>query len=310
LLSITDDEVARAARDAGIDDIVAWAVVHRGGDKITFRIEAEGGPYIVQFYDRTEAVAGYALPFVAWAAARRYPTPAPRRMRSGDWLHRSIRPAAAFPFIEGTHPPAVTIEVAEAMGSTLALLHRIGRDFVEKLPVIDRLQLLREAMTEAGRHPPLASWSGVARRFLHTYEARWQTAAANLPSGPIHHDFHTDNLLFAGDAVACVLDFDEVQRAPFVIDIARAFHYIAGEAPDLRLPLSTVVTFLRAYDAIRSLHEVERDALDLAFQLANLAHVAFSIIEPLDRPASLDASQRHQIYLANLATRLPVTWPS
>jgi len=307
LLPISNDEIARAARDGGIGEVVIWVAVNRGSDKATFKVETPSGPYIVQFYDRTEAAARYALPFTVWAAARGYPTPEPRRMRSGDWLHRAARPAAVFPCVEGVHPPAVTNPVARAMGDALARLHNIGRDFDETLPVVDRLQLIRKGMDEANRHRAWRSWSAVAQRFLHTSEERWQTAASNLPSGPIHHDFHTDNLLFMGDAVACVLDFDEVQRAPFVIDIARAFHYIAAESSGLRLPLTTATAFLHGYDAARPLQQMERDALNVAFQLANLTHVAFSIIEPLDRPPSLDVSQRHQIYLANLTTRLPVS---
>ncbi len=297
-MQASDAEIAEVLADAGVV-AVKFSPLNRGGDKSTCRVETAERSYVLQFYERTAAAARYALPFVAWIAARGYPTPAPRPMQSGGWLHRGRLPAAVFPFVEGTHPPVATIPITEQMGAALARLHRMARGYDRRLPTIDRLQLIRDAMVAAKAHESLTPWSEVAVAFLRENEKRWRNDLARLPSGPVHHDFHTDNLLVLDDVLTSVLDFDEVQRSPFVIDIARALHYFAEEAPDFRLPRTVAEAFIRGYETSRLMQENEHDALDLAFQLANLAHVAFSMLDTLDRPASLEESVRHRVYLAN-----------
>ncbi len=292
-MPVTDGGIAEVLADA---DILATACerLSLGFDKTTYRVDTAESSYVLQFYDRKPEAAECSLPFVAWIAARGYPTPRPRWIRTGG-----PRPAAVFPFVEGMHPDSATTALAEQMGSTLALLHRLAREYAGPLPVIDRLQVIRDAAIEAERRAALRPWADVAREWLRVHEEPWRRALEVLPAGPVHHDFHTDNVLVAGGNLASVLDFDEVQTAPFVIDIARALHYFAEEAEDLRLPRALVVAFLRGYESIRPASRDEHHALDLAFQLANLTHVAFSMLDPRDRPESLSASLRHRIYLAN-----------
>jgi Ser/Thr protein kinase RdoA (MazF antagonist) len=52
-------------------------------------------------------------------------------------------------------------------------------------------------------------------------------ALEHLPStaeGIIHADYFPDNLLFAGDRVATVLDFEMACRGPYMLDLATALH--------------------------------------------------------------------------------------
>jgi len=303
--SSLETELAAVLESARLHPVVSPSQMRGGSDKVTFRVITRHGPFVVQFYERTAAVVEYTLPFVAFLARRGFPTPSPHRLTDGAFVRHGRRPAAVFPLAGGIHP-RVTVIVAGQMGSALATLHRTASRYPETLPSLDRLGVIRAAILVADASSSLASWSEVARAFLGETEERWTAEELQLPSKPIHHDFHAGNLLATAGVLTDVIDFDEVQRAPFIIDIARALHYFAREALDFRLPPALAASFLHGYEAIRRLETGERAALDAAYQLANLTHVAFSILDPCDRPATLDDSLRHRVYLAGSGALRPL----
>jgi homoserine kinase type II len=83
-----------------------------------------------------------------------------------------------------------------------------------------------------------------------------------LPSGWLHGDYHGRNMTFDGDQVAGVFDFDDVDRGPYVFDLAAGLVKFGREArSSLRIRGDFARRFVDGYDAVRPISRGERAAL-------------------------------------------------
>lgn len=83
-----------------------------------------------------------------------------------------------------------------------------------------------------------------------------------LPSGWLHGDFHGRNLAFDGDRVAGVFDFDDVDRGPYVYDLAAGIVKFGREARgSLSIRPEFARMFIDGYETLRPISQEERAAL-------------------------------------------------
>ncbi|WP_030159615.1 phosphotransferase [Glycomyces sp. NRRL B-16210] len=245
-----------------------------GWDNGNFRVPTDRGAMVVREY-RVSGIEKVRaeLRLVAHLAEHGYPTPPPLAA-GGEPVLDAERPVAVFPWVAGEVPEAMTPPLAERAGELLARMHLLTADWDDdRVPVIDRHGLLRDSLD---LRPPLAgvdAWHEATRRFLDERTDELDRLAL-LPSGPLHHDLHRHNLLVADGEVTAVLDFDELNRGPLVIDLARALQYAALDRPDLRLPRAVADAALAGYERTRPLSGAERELLPLALDLAGLVDTA------------------------------------
>lgn len=80
----------------------------------------------------------------------------------------------------------------------------------------------------------------------------WRRAAPRLRRGLIHGDFHGRNVLYRGDAIAAVLDFDFCGTRPRAFDLAYALVFgLLRMAGMVRMDLRRVWELAAAYDSPR-----------------------------------------------------------
>jgi homoserine kinase type II len=93
--------------------------------------------------------------------------------------------------------------------------------------------------------------------------AEWPLARLDaLPSGWLHGDYHGRNLIFDGDRAIGVFDFDDVDRGPYVFDLAGGFVKFGREGRgSTTLRPDFARTFVGGYDSLRPLSLEERAAL-------------------------------------------------
>ena len=112
---------------------------------------------------------------------------------------------------------------------------------------------------------------------LRYLRARWREVLKvwptprfeTLPAGCIHGDFHGRNVIYAGDDVVALLDFDDVDRAPFVYDVAAGAVKFGREGRgSRRLRPSVTRRFLDGYESVRALTAEERAALPMLATMA------------------------------------------
>lgn len=96
---------------------------------------------------------------------------------------------------------------------------------------------------------------------LDEFEAHALPVFPSLRSQIIHNDFNPDNVLVQEqdrDAVAGVIDFGDMLRAPLIVDVAIGASYLRVASGN---PLTLIVEFLAGYHAICPLRATETDIL-------------------------------------------------
>lgn len=250
-----------------------------GEDNGNFRIATDQGEVVLREYRMSGIEKIRAeLRLVAFLGENGFPTPAPFRTASGELVVEAERPSAVFPWVPGEVSTEMTAALAGQVGELLARMHLLTADWTdERIPVIDRLGLLRQGLAARPELDGVDDWHDRVRDFLE-HRSEELERLHELPSGPLHHDLHRQNLLVADGEVTAVLDFDELNRGPLVIDLARVFHYLAVDHPDRRLPRDLADAAVAGYERTRALSDTERELLPVAFDLAGMVDAAAFIM--------------------------------
>lgn len=125
-----------------------------------------------------------------------------------------------FTFVEG-EAYARTPGQARAVGCGLARLHALLRGFSPRLadppPVGQAMAIVRRGVQAAGNPPEGTRLEALCERA--------EVILGSLDRGDtalLHGDFHPGNLLFRGEGLAAVFDFEGLRRGPLVVDLAQA----------------------------------------------------------------------------------------
>ncbi|MEV0644904.1 phosphotransferase [Phytomonospora sp. NPDC050363] len=238
-----------------------------GADNDTVRVATGHGDVVVRRYLGADVPTVDAeLDLVVFLAAQGFPTPAPFEPR--------LPGVAVFRLIAGAAPEEIDGAIAAQCGAVLARLHLLTAGWDDpRVATVDRVAILRRAITAPLTLTGAEEWRAAARDFLRQ-RADGLAALAELPSGPLHHDLHRHNLLVADGTVTALLDFGELQRGPWIVDLARAFHYLAVDRADFALPREAAAWMLAGYEQIRRLGAAERELLPLALDLVGLVDAA------------------------------------
>lgn len=102
-------------------------------------------------------------------------------------------------------------------------------------------------------------------------EARECRLPSGLPSGGIHVDLKPSNALFRKDELTGVLDFDNMYRGPFLLDLAKSMIWFGMVGKKFNASVAKDV--LQGYDQIRPLTFIERSLLYKALCFAFVSHV-------------------------------------
>ncbi len=186
------------------------------------------------------------------------------------WLGSHQNKAVAlFPWVAGEIACQGRVDAARArqVGRALAQIHRAG---VSDAPAgrfgPDDIRA-RLSRAEAGSES-LAAAARQARQRLDSLCHRRDDA---VPAGLIHGDLFRDNVLWDGDRINALLDFESASHGPFVYDLAVCVHaWCFGDRfdPELVRALSS------GYMAVRPLSAQERDAFSSEAAIAALRFVA------------------------------------
>ncbi|MDA1360748.1 phosphotransferase [Glycomyces luteolus] len=221
--------------------------------------------------DRDPEAVRRNLGFLDRLAAVGIPVAAPVADRSGE-LVTDIDGNAYYlcEWIDGTHPGAeLTPAQAEHMGALIARIHDALADPALGLPAPQQVPTgipdPAAALAETGRflelaagHPAQDSFDRAAAPVLrqrldliaaHAHRRPGPNTATG-PRGWTHGDCQNFNLIWSGDHVKAVIDWDRIRVGSYAEELARAAAYQFC-TPDARIDLPKVAAFLTGYGAIR-----------------------------------------------------------
>jgi Ser/Thr protein kinase RdoA (MazF antagonist) len=194
-----------------------------------------------------------------------------------------------FEFISASHYPG-TLEATEASGRTLATYHQLLLDFSsEWYPTpfsYHRARTVEQSFVriESGQAISVALLADLRKLYDSSSDIAEQAGLASWPSQIVHADWHPGNMLFDGDRVVAVLDYDSARRLPIAIDLANGalqFSMIDGDDDAAKWPDETDQAryrkFLRGYYAITPFSTAEAQAIPSLMIEALIAEAVFPI---------------------------------
>jgi homoserine kinase type II len=242
--------------------------------------DAAGRRYVLRRYRRNPHRARMLFQLDFQRALRRlgYPTSDIVALSSGDAIVRSASgPWVLFSHVEGSEYDFSRMGQGAEAGRRLAEFQTVTAQIDLDEPRLDINPDFRRWWTNpddelaalertfsgddvAGEFAYLRSW--------HTDLLRtWPLARLDaLPQGWVHSDFHGRNMVFAGDELRGLFDFDPLHRGYLVEDVAHALVFFARErrgSTQVRLRPEAARIFLDAYCGVRPLSAEERAAVPM-----------------------------------------------
>ncbi|MFJ5922669.1 phosphotransferase enzyme family protein [Kitasatospora sp. NPDC092948] len=262
--------VLQAYRTAPPDAVVpvAEGLLNRG-----YRIAtADGAHYFLKCYvDRATAGRSAVLGqhrATAELAARGLPVPPPLANRDGRTVTAyGGRLFALYPWVPGNHRHGTELDPVRCgeLGSLLGALHGALREVCAPLRQPDAVlsseteeteRIVLELRDLARAHRPYGAFDRLAEQRLterlellavHRHRRPGPTDAP--PVGWCHGDFHGLNVLYRGDAVSAVLDWDKLAPHPVAEEAVRAATLLFNDRTTGVLDLVRVRHWARAYRA-------------------------------------------------------------
>ena len=256
---ISSGDVQEILRGFALAGYRAHEPIAVGTVNTNVRVELDTGAIFLRINEgKSEDDVRREAAIVAHAAAHGVLTPAPLRTPAGDpftvWRNQLV---SLFPWVAGRTLARAELTPAHAatVGEALAKLHLAGRDFPDRRP---------------GRYEPpeiaarLARIAALARPELADAVATLtpelaqlpQERAPNLPTGVIHGDLFVDNVLYDGDRLVALIDFEQASWGCLAYDLAVTALAFGFGRDDFKSEI--VRALLDAYRAVRRPIPAER----------------------------------------------------
>lgn len=266
---LDDDDVRAIARELDLGTPARLVPIAAGTINSNFALETETGRWFVRVNEgKSEEDCTWEAALVVELAAAGLPVPVPREAMDGRRfaVHRGLI-VNAFAWQAGRHraPGEVSAADAAAIGETLARMHIVAsarprttwRDGIYQFAdIVARFESFRDS-----RDPALAHAIEVLAD-----EFAWLTRQAGVRAaathGVIHQDLFRDNVLWDGDRLVAILDFEQASRGSFVYDLAVAVNDWCWDRPEIARVM------IAAYDRAQPLTREDRQALPVELRAA------------------------------------------
>jgi homoserine kinase type II len=181
-------------------------------------------------------------------------------------LRGTDKVVSVFPWRNGEHlaADAVTAAAAHRLGDALAGLHAIGLTLPaawRRTSIYDHAHLAaRYAGFRATDDPALARAVEVVGEELAAAAAAAPIRAA-ATHGIIHGDLFRDNVLWQGDELVAILDFEQASGGSLAYDLAVAINDWCWDAATGQVRLDLCAALVAGYQTVRPLPGADREAL-------------------------------------------------
>jgi homoserine kinase type II len=255
--AVTPDELDAWLARYALGALSELAPIAAGIENTNYFVSTERGRYVLTLYERLPPdELPFYLNLMAHLAREGVEVPAPVPDRTGAlFSHLNGRPAGLVRRIDGAALDAATEAACAAVGNALARLHRASQSYRPRLTNRRGPSWWRQAARA------VRSFITPEQNELLTAEVRFQTGfgRGKLPKGAIHGDLFCDNVLFAGERVAGIIDFGFAATDFFAYDLAIAVNdWCVSRGDDGALDEGRMRAMVCAYHAVRPLTDEER----------------------------------------------------
>jgi homoserine kinase type II len=269
---LDDAEVSQLAAAFGLGAVRDVKAIAAGTINSNFEVATDSGVYFVRVNEgKAEVDVAWEAQLVGALAERGVITPAPMVALDGrPYAPLGAKWVSVFPWREGKHlePEQITPGLAHRFGAALAQLHVAGLALPESWrrdSIYDHAHLVgRFEQFEHVDDPALKPAIAILREEL-AYASDMAVVRRRATQGIIHGDLFRDNVLWTGDQISALLDFEQASGGSLAYDLAVCINdWCWSGAPRLDLAVALVA----GYEQVRTLTEGDRVALPIELRAA------------------------------------------
>ncbi len=253
--------LAEIVEDYGLVRLISSSGVAAGSVNSSYLLETARGKHLLRVEEvKSELEVKRELDLLLFLRKHGFPCPQPLADRKGRHHRESGgKTLTLYRWVDGhtVTPQRLTLAQIENVGRLLADLHTIGKSY--KKGIDNRFSYDRVADLYGAVRERLPSYFKRIVRTLDDEVDYLQGYLENkLPKGVIHGDLFDDNIIFKGDKVVAMLDFEAACRGKFIFDLATAVNALCfdGEAYQLK----RFEALIAGYESLRALSLAEWDA--------------------------------------------------
>jgi homoserine kinase type II len=283
--------------DYGLVRVTAAHGIPTGSVNTNYVLDTPRGKHLLRIDEvKGELDVKRELDLLLFLRKAGFPCPQPVPDRKNRW-YRDVggKCVSLYRWIDGTIRPVerLTNERLEQVGRLLAELHTIGKQY--KKGIENRFSYDRIAELYAGVRDRLpAYFKRIVRTLDDEVEYLHHYLDTKLPRGIIHGDLFHDNLVFKGDKLVGMLDFEAAARGRYVFDLATAVNALCfvREHYDLK----RFEALMAGYESLRPLSLAEWDAFPNELRLSALRFTVTRLhdffLHPVDDGSRVDKDFR------------------
>jgi homoserine kinase type II len=267
---LDDAELSQLAAAFGLGAVNGVKTIAAGTINSNFELTTESGVVFVRVNEgKAEADVAWEARLVAALAVRGVITPPPLFALDGrpytPLQGATTKWVSAFPWRDGRHlePGEITPALASTFGSALAQLHVAGLDLPESWrrgSIYDHAHLVARFERFAQLDDPALKAAIAILGEELDYASEMAVVRRRATEGIIHGDLFRDNVLWDGDRISAILDFEQASGGSLAYDLAVCINdWCWTGAPRIEL----AVALIAGYERVRPLTEGDRVALPI-----------------------------------------------
>jgi homoserine kinase type II len=299
---ISSEDAARIASAHGLGEALSVTGIAAGTVNSNYFLDTTQGRVFVRLYEQQDADGvAYEWQLLDHLASRGVPVPPRVRGPGPGELRVAGRPIAVFRAVAGRDvcQAMVTPERARQVGLALAQANRAGEDFPvvrEGRFTLANVAVLLGQAAQAARPelaPTLSRLSALQAELAEVTDARLRP----LPQGVIHGDLFRDNVLWQGEAVSALLDWESASHGAVVYDLAvTLLAWCCGDQLDFELAAAMV----DGYRSQRALSDEEWEGLWWTMRYACLRFATTRITDIYLKPSFREGYKHYRRFVQRL----------
>lgn len=290
-------ELAELIEDYGLVKLLGSSGIPNGSVNTNYLLETSRGKHLLRIDEvKGELDVKRELDLLIFLRKHNFPCPQPVADRKGRWYRESSgKCLSVYRWADGqvVRNDRLTANRLENVGRHLADLHTIGKSY--KKGIDNRFSYERISDLYAEVRDKLPSYFRKIVRTLDDEVDYLQHYLENkLPKGIIHGDLFNDNLIFKGDKLVAMLDFEAACRGKFIFDLATAVNALCFDREGY--DLKRFESLIAGYESLRPLSLAEWDAFPNELRLSALRFTVTRLrdffLNPVDENQRVDKDFR------------------
>lgn len=225
--TFTPEELNALVGRFGRGKLRSCAPISAGSVETNYMVELDSGRYVLRYYEgRTLEQVEFERALLDYLSAQGFPCAPGITPPDGRVPEYRGKPALLFKYMPGEHISAPSPARTRALIELIARLSALTRGL--KLPNSDARLTYRPAQLlelAARRAAELGSRRAYAKLDWYRAELESLELPQGLELGVCHCDFHYTNILYIGDSISALLDFDDANETYLYFDIVSAIDF-------------------------------------------------------------------------------------